>query len=340
VIALLALTACLPDLGPRSVGAHAGRCGSCHPDHAEAYSGSRHAHAATSPLFVALRADAEARQGLGSFCDGCHAPDGGDGISCATCHAAAGAHGEGNGALIADPTGPVRGPFGARDDGPHASERSDFLTDSQLCASCHQVRGPGAFHESPHDHWQRSAAADRGERCQDCHQSPTPGQATPRPRAPLAADGPPRPVSDHGFVGLQVDPGVLLAAGLQLRATDDGVRLTNRAGHRLPDGAAFTRELWLQGRTEGQWLPATVPLHPELLAGGVPTDDPLIVDEIVDRGLAPDEVREVAVEGDEVCLRFRPVAQPLAGRLDLDDAAAITVACVGQSSQRGSQSAP
>lgn len=327
MIALL-LTACLADLGERSVGAHAGRCGDCHADHSEAFATSRHAAAATSPLFVALRAEAQATAELGSFCDRCHAPAGGDGLSCVTCHGAAGAHGDGNGALIDDPTGPVRGPFGGND-GPHASERSDFLTDSQLCAACHQVDGPGAFHETPYDHWARSQAAERGERCQDCHQSPTPGVATKRPRAPIVDGGPPRPIGDHGFVGLQTDPVALLRAGVTLQSIPGGVRLTNHAGHALPDGAAFTRELWLQGRTAaGDYLDPVVALHPQLTMGGRPTHDPLHADRVVARGLDPDEVRDVTLAGDEICLRFRPVAEPLARAVGLPVPPAITVRCV------------
>src|SRR5688572_33388898 len=44
------------------------RCAECHGDIAEAWTGSAHAHATTSPLFAALRAPDDAS------CARCHAP--------------------------------------------------------------------------------------------------------------------------------------------------------------------------------------------------------------------------------------------------------------------------
>ncbi len=283
---LLTLLACLPDLGPRSAQAHAGQCGDCHVEEAEAFAGSRHADAASSELFRSLRS----RAPDAAACDTCHAPE--RGWDCLTCHAAAGNQRTANGLLLHDPTGPVRGPTGHQDQAPHDSVADDFLTDSALCGTCHQLEGDGAFRETPYTHWKRSEAAAQGERCQDCHM-------------PDAAGG----GSDHGFAGLQADPVALLTAGLALRATADGVELVNHAGHALPDGAAFTRELWLEGRNDGVWTGEVHRLHPELHdADGRPTSDPFATARVVQRGLAPDEVRQVPFAADEVCLRYRPVA--------------------------------
>lgn len=288
---LLFLVACLADLGPRSASAFDGRCGDCHTDHTAAFATSRHAVAATSGLFRDTRESAPDPE----FCDSCHAPRGGDGVSCLDCHAAAGNYGAENGQLVLDLTGPIRGSRGL--DAPHASAAEPFLADSELCATCHQIDGPGAFHERPYTHWLGSAASARGEGCAECHMSPTPGVAAPRERGELVEGGPRRPIADHGFVGLLADPDALMAAGLLLEPSSGGTRITNRAGHRLPDGAAWTREIWLEG-AEGR-----IDLHPLLLDDGRPTLDPFAADEEVFRGLEPDEVREVPLT--DVVVRVR-----------------------------------
>jgi hypothetical protein len=322
--ALLLLGACLPDLGPRSAQAHAGRCGDCHGIQAEAFAHSRHGDADGSELFLRMRAAAPEPDP----CDTCHAPDGG--FSCLTCHAAAGNQRTADGLLLHDPTGPVRGPTGREVAAPHASVEDAFLTDSALCGTCHQLEGDGAFHETPYTNWQRSQAAEAGTRCQDCHMSPEPGVDARRPRGPAADGAAPARLADHRFVGLQRDPVQLLRAGLTLEATSEGVRLTNQAGHALPDGAAFTRELWLEGRDpDGAWTGEVHPLHPQLLdADGQPTADPFLAARTALRALAPDEVRRVPFGAAEVCLRFRPVAASLASTFGLTLGDDLVVACV------------
>lgn len=323
------LLACLPDLGPESAAAHAGRCGDCHPTHSEAFAGSRHAQASSSPTFQALRDHAEASQGLGATCDRCHAPAG-TGLGCLTCHAAAGNQRPANGELLHDPTGPIRGPFGDTE-ASHASVASDFLTDAQLCATCHELDGLGAFDESPYQHWQRSEAAAEGHRCQDCHMGAVPGQPVDLAPGAVVVGGVDRPLSDHAFVGLQADPVALLTAGLELRAVAGGVELVNHAGHALPDGASFSRELWLEVRRDGHATGEVHPLHPELLdATGAPTWDPTTAASVTSRALAPDEVRFVPLAADTtLCLRYRPVAAKLSAGLDLPTTEAIDLGCAG-----------
>jgi len=320
---------CQPDLGPRSAQAHAGQCASCHPVQAEAFTTSRHANADGSPLFQALRAESPDP----AVCDGCHVPEGS--WSCLTCHAAAGNQRTADGLLLSDPTGPVRGPTGHEDEAPHASVLGRFLTDSALCGTCHEQEGDGAFHEQPYRRWRESEAAARGERCQDCHMSPTPGAAAPRPTGPVARGADDVPLADHGFVGLQRDPLALLRAGLALEATSTGVRLVNHAGHALPDGAAFTRELWLEGRTaDGAWTGEVHRLHPRLLdTQGRPTEDPFAAERVEMRALLPDEAREVPFAAAEVCLRYRPVAASLAAREDVQTEE-LVVGCVRRQEPR------
>ncbi len=321
----LLLAGCLPDLGPRSAQASAGRCASCHPVQAEAFASSRHADADGSGLFRSLRDEAPDP----AACDVCHAPA--EGWSCLTCHAAAGNQRTADGLLLLDPTGPVRGPTGREDRAPHASAADGFLTDSALCGTCHELDGDGAFHEQPYTRWTESRAADRGERCQDCHMSPEPGVAAARPLGPMADGAADSPLADHGFVGLQRAPRALFQAGLDLEPTATGVRLENHAGHALPDGAAFTRELWLEGRDEdGRWSGEVHLLHPRLLdAAGHPTLDPFAADRVELRGLLPDETREVPFAAPEVCLRFRPVAAHLTAEPE-----EMVLACVQRQTPR------
>lgn len=321
---LLLLAGCLPDLGPRSAQAHAGRCGDCHTAQAEAFAHSRHGNADESDLFRALQAEAPDPEA----CDACHAPP--DGFTCLTCHAAAGNQRTADGLLLHDPTGPVRGPRGRQEASPHDSTADAFLTDSALCGTCHQLEGDGAFHEEPYTRWQQSQAAAEGSRCQDCHMSPEPGVAAARPRGPVAEGARSARLADHGFVGLQGEPVALLKAGLTLEATEAGVRMTNHAGHALPDGAAFTRELWLEGRdTDGGWTGEVHALHPRLFdARGKATADPFAAAQVELRALAPDATREVAFEASDVCLRYRPVAADLSALVGLERAQAMVVTCV------------
>jgi hypothetical protein len=131
----------------------------------------------------------------------------------------------------------------------------------------------------------------------------------------------------HAFVGLQVDPVGLLAAGLQLDAAEGGVWAVNRSGHRLPDGAAFTRELWLE-RLDGDEVVEVVPLHPQLLGDDGVVWDPLEATGAMERGLDVDEERWLAAEvGQRWCLRFRGVAEPLAEGLGVEVPGAVTVGC-------------
>jgi hypothetical protein len=298
---ILWLLACLPDLGERSAAAFDGRCGDCHAAEAAGHAASRHAVSASSDLFVAVRAEAPEP----AFCDGCHAPNG-PSVGCLDCHAAAGHHGASNGRLMWDWTGPVRGPRGG-DAAPHASAEDPFLTDAELCGTCHDVEGEGAFDERPLRHWRRSRAAAAGQGCADCHLSATPGQ-------PSAA-------VDHRAVGLQADAPTLLRAGLGLEAGTGGLWIENRSGHRLPDGAAWTRELWIAAGS------LVVPLHPAIRAGGQATGDPFAADEVVFRGLDVDERRWLPLPPGEACVWTRAVGVEVARRWDQPVPEPVRVAC-------------
>jgi hypothetical protein len=234
-------------------------CATCHPTHSSAHATSAHARAGESELFRALvaRADASAR----AFCDRCHAPRGASGargVACVTCHTAIATRGVSNGRLIAGDGDEMLGGFDARPTSAHASRRSDFTRSPELCGTCHEVAGPGAFVETPYTEWASSPARAVGVTCVDCHMADDPGvSGARRATGPAATDGPPRALSDHRFVGPEHPrAGELLrhAASLSLvevsrdeRSLRVEVTVSNRnGGHALPSGARFAREVWIE----------------------------------------------------------------------------------------------
>lgn len=270
-------------------------------------------------MFVALRAEAETELSAGAFCDGCHRPAGGSeaGLGCLTCHAAYGNLGFGQGDLLRDLGGPIRGSAGRP--APHETVASGFLTSADLCGTCHEVEGPAGFTERPFTHWQRSPAAARGVTCQRCHMSSTPG----RPGDGVQH----RPV---GFTrGAPDEVRALIAAALELdlvREPDGAVRvtLTSRAeGHPVPDGASFLRAIWLDleapeagWRSDRRWLSA------RLFAGDrevvLPTRADRIEAHALDPGERRTEVFAPPLGALRACVRVQRYRPDLLEALDLD----------------------
>ncbi len=233
-------------------------CAICHAVQSAAFAGSRHARATDSDLFRALRA--RATDPDRAFCDNCHAAHdvpGERGVGCVTCHQATGDREVRNAALVLDPSGPLRGPLGSPTSA-HATAPGGYLTSADLCGTCHEVAGPGAFVETPYTEWYASPAAAAGISCVRCHMASAPGDPDAmRPTGPAAVGAPLRSLSDHAFVGPD-DPraGELLgrAAAVAVRVLSEDtagvaveVTVTNRnAAHALPSGARFAREVWLE----------------------------------------------------------------------------------------------
>jgi hypothetical protein len=308
---------------PGSVGALEDACASCHPAQAEAFAEGGMAYAATSDVFVALRERAAAEDPVtAALCDGCHTPAVGrsNGLTCGSCHAAVGHNGVENGLLIWDLDGPVRGPTGVVDaSSPHAAVAGGLFGDSELCGTCHEVRGPAGFEESPFAHWRDSPAAAAGVGCVDCHMSATPGVD----RATVDGSS-----TDHRFVGLNGDPEAavaLLRAAVGVRLSRDGrvarIEVTNHGrGHDLPDGASFLRELWVDVSGPDGPLVAPAWLSTRLLRGGVEVADPLVADQQVRGALPPGGslVIEVDTAGPvTACVKFRAERQDLRAELGL-----------------------
>ncbi|MCI0570340.1 MAG: cytochrome c family protein [Myxococcaceae bacterium] len=169
-------------LGPLPAGLatwDAATCARCHPDEAEAWSRSGHARARTDLLFQAALT-----QDRPEWCVGCHAPLARDtgrvvpsaeapreerGVTCAACHAVDGAVAAGEGT-----------------DGrkaPHTVAPGPHLTDSALCAGCHQfgflvhtpaslprLSGPHQQQQNTYREWLEWRRASGDSRtCQRCH---------------------------------------------------------------------------------------------------------------------------------------------------------------------------
>lgn len=254
------LVRCAPNVTVENAATSVAQCASCHPDHVRDHSASRHARAAMGELYTALRDRGDAR--TRSFCDSCHRPAVGttEGLSCESCHRAVGNSAPLNALLRWDRSAPLSS---ARNDAVptsgHRTRFHGFLPSSELCGTCHEVQGPGAFRETPFTEWQRSPAAQSNITCVQCHGSPTPGRPTDRPMLPAASDprapSPPRPRTDHRFVGPdESDPAVaerLLRDSAAIVITREGneavVSITSRVmGHSLPTGVRAVRELWLE----------------------------------------------------------------------------------------------
>lgn len=259
-LATLVLIGCAPIASNSRADGGAAQCASCHPDHVRDHSGSRHARAAMGELYQRLRDRGDLR--TRSFCDSCHRPATGtsEGLSCESCHSAVGNSATLNAQLRWDPSAPLSS---ARADSAsnsaHRTRQHGFLSSSELCGSCHEVRGPGAFHETPFTEWQRSPAAQSGIQCVHCHGSPTPGAPEARPALPAALDPsqptPARARTDHRFVGPDDEDAravaSLLAQSALVTLSREGeqalVTVSNRGlGHALPTGVRAVRELWIE----------------------------------------------------------------------------------------------
>lgn len=354
ISAALLLSGCLDGV-PRSVGAHEDLCGDCHPDQAAELEEGALADTVSTALFQALRDEIDAQLGVAgtTLCDRCHLPLVGDdhGLSCATCHAAVGNTGPGDGLLLFDLAGPVRGPTGFTDPrSPHDVLAGGFANDSALCGTCHDVNVTAGFHETPFAHWRDAEPLRDGGSCVDCHMSPVPGvdrRGLPGDLAPIAnlpgLDA--RPQSDHRFIGLNrdLDDAIALlgrAASLSVVREGDEFVVTVRnlgLGHALPDGASFLRELWVEARDGDGWLGERAWLSTRLTRDGVEVADPVLADAQV-RGAVPvGGARVLRLRGDtpsaEVCLRFRQVRPDLLAHLGLDPELAgpvREVVCVGE----------
>ncbi|MBW2461736.1 MAG: hypothetical protein JRH11_08820 [Deltaproteobacteria bacterium] len=250
LVALVASTGCSQQQSAALLfGPGAESCGTCHEQEYRAWSTSPHATSGTSPVFEALLVEVEDAWGAGArdACVDCHQPShaglaGEMGIGCVSCHAATGNTGERDGRLRVDWGLPLIGPTGQGSNGAHEIRTTGFLTSASLCGTCHEVTGPGLLDEPTLTEHRATDFAEAGISCATCHM----------------------PEGEHRFVGLDppwgageearqraaIDARALFQNAVSLevaRLGDDAViTLTNvGAGHSVPTGAAFLRDVWV-----------------------------------------------------------------------------------------------
>jgi hypothetical protein len=188
---------------------------------------------------------------------------------------------------------PLAAPSGAGYNGAHATRQTGFLTSPSLCGTCHEVTGPAILEEPTLTEYRESDFAAEGTTCADCHM----------------------PSGEHRFVG--IDPAWggdeadhqravdgarrLVAEALSLDVTREGddavITVSNvGAGHAVPTGAAFLRDLWVDvsfGEESG--AERVVSLGAEPTSEGLPVTLVTHADAIAARGLSAGEARVVRV---------------------------------------------
>lgn len=184
-------------------------CGECHEDKYQEWNGSLHSMAFIDPVYQGELNKAVKAVGheISRQCEGCHSPAGvvtGEikgpgvsglsavakaGVSCDICHSISALNHDKtptkepeNGSFVIKPgedrpDGPVLIKHGPRPpeegcgDGFHECRQTEFHTQADLCASCHQV-----YHyekhfpiEATYNEWKHSPYAQQDIHCQDCH---------------------------------------------------------------------------------------------------------------------------------------------------------------------------
>ncbi len=258
----------------------AAECGKCHQEIYNQWSQSMHSRSFTDPVYRAvLDRVLEKNQGrTKAFCLSCHAPVASvtgqtvgqpvplewdrfgplarEGVTCDFCHTISGNEMRGRniavGAYVYPRRGETKVKYGRYQAPPneaHTSERSDFLTSSEVCAICHQFKHPVSLNETQNTYqeWLDSPYPDRGVRCQDCHM--------PAYSGATAKDGPVRErVHAHTFLDGR---GAMLgrAASLTVWGVARDGRLevnasvrNSGAGHTIPTGVPGIRRIQLEVR--------------------------------------------------------------------------------------------
>jgi hypothetical protein len=228
------------------------RCAECHEKMFEEWKPSSHAHAASSPLYLAARKNAGNEQ-CGARCHtplasalGETDPVAAEGITCDVCH------------TLRDPKPSAKGgdftlaiddmvKFGPRCDLEdhyfHRMGCSKEHATAQICGSCHWWERKGIPVFTEYKDFMATDDAQKGVVCQDCHM--------PAERGALAEGSPVRPdVKHHGLLGLANDLRArMLAVEVSVKAVPpqldgsivDGVHVeitvTNViAAHYIPSG--------------------------------------------------------------------------------------------------------
>ncbi len=334
LVTLVTLDGCSQESAALPFGPEAESCGTCHEEEYAAWATSPHATSGTSPVFEALLVEVEGAWGVSArdACIDCHqpshgGPDGEMGIGCVSCHAATGNTGERDGRLRVDWGLPLIGPTGEGSNGAHEIRTTGFLTSASLCGTCHEVTGPRLLDEPTLTEHLTSDFAEADISCATCHM----------------------PEGEHRFVGLDPPWGAseeeaqraandareLFRDAVTLeveRVGDDAIiTVTNvGAGHSVPTGAAFLRDVWVDvsshgpdGESDGN--PRRVlSFGAEMTLNGAPVALITDADEVVSRSLSAGDSRQARVAIPEgatsitATLRLRAVRWDTLDALGLD----------------------
>lgn len=202
-------------------------CKPCHGRQVAQWRQSMHARAHVDSVYnrYFIKASAESKQKLETFCAGCHTPLGvrakeipfkksgdtrvsaiaGEGVQCNFCHSITGYHRLENGGyqLPKVVKRVMRGPLKDAFSPMHGTEYLQLYRKAEYCGVCHNVSHPknGIALESTFSEWRDSPYAKEGIVCQDCHMTAGLTRRIAR-RDRAGHGGPMRPhVSDHYFVG-------------------------------------------------------------------------------------------------------------------------------------------
>lgn len=265
--------------------ASAEACRECHPDHVDQWEGSMHAYSMSDPVWFAIL-QAEWAEGVDQFCLQCHSPIGfltgttprffdleslpsvvREGITCTTCHAMeqrSPAVDDAGAVYHLDPRGPQRGAIPDPVETPaHDSESLPFLSRSSACLPCHDLFIGGNRAEVTYSEWVESGYAPMGFECQACHM--------PESDGPAAVGGPERKVHDHRMIGVDIalvdfpdaeenrafvdallansvraELGIPGSVGIGETLSLEIEVFNTGAGHSIPSGASFLREMWIR----------------------------------------------------------------------------------------------
>jgi len=207
--------------------------------------------------------------GVKAGCNGCHSPiaflagdtpppkpgknsRANESVSCDVCHTITGFKGDvpHNFNYIIEPGRTKYGPREGGKSPAHVTQKSEFLSKSELCGTCHNEKSPyGIWVKSTHLEWQEGPYAKEGVRCHDCHMTNGPG-------VPAAMGKTYPDIRQHLFHGAH-DPGKI-AGTVELRVHPDireaepgdkvifTVALFNqKTGHKFPTGSVEDRIVWL-----------------------------------------------------------------------------------------------
>lgn len=190
-----------------------------------------------------------------------------EGITCTTCHSMklrSPAVDDGGAVYHLDPRGPMLGSIPDPDTtSAHASESLPFFSRSSACLPCHDLFIGGNRAEVTYSEWVESSYAAMGVECQSCHM--------PASEGPAAVGGRMRQVHDHRMIGVDValidfpdaEANRARVADLLARSVRAELELpasvvpgdslafavevfNTGAGHSIPSGASFLREMWLR----------------------------------------------------------------------------------------------